>query len=110
MKLDELPFRNREVVDEQLRLGKKCDEAVGNPQLLGGLSRIHRTPTAPAIQRGTVLLELGYERNHVGHGDAFAAETTHECVIDIDVDDSRWFACRLHIVSCSLLFGMITES
>src|SRR5438270_2832465 len=87
MQFNELPFGDGDIVDEKLRLRKKGQEAVGYPQFLGSRSCVCSAAAAPAIQLGAVVLELGYQRNHIAHWYALAPEATNKRVVNVDVDD-----------------------
>lgn len=81
------PLRRTLVVDHNVRLGQKGEEAIGDSQLLGRRARVVAPARAPGVEEGALRVKPPDVFDHRRHRDPLRSKRPHERVVDVYIDD-----------------------
>ena len=80
------PLCHKLIVNDDLRLRKETSEAMHEAELLGALTGVIPAAGTPAVEEGSISVQLDDVLNDRGNRNALAPRTTDQRVININVD------------------------
>ena len=88
------PVRDILVVQQNVRLGQECLEAIGQTELFGTLPRVIRAARTPAVERRALPVQVLDVPDDGGHRHTLRAVAADERVVYVHINDDGSHGCH----------------